>query len=68
MTARQKQTRRRIIEIIRGNPQISYDRLAGHLETDRRVVIRHIYALECSGHIRVERGRGKVPNRYHLIS
>lgn len=58
----------RIIELLRAHPtgRISYDYIAAESDLDRRTVISIMCNLRHRGRVRVQPGRGSLPNCYQL--
>lgn len=57
----------RIIDELRRRPQQSYDDIAAAVGADRTSVITGVRVLMYKRIVvRLERGRGSVPNRYHI--
>ena len=57
-------TQRLVLDVLRSNPQISYDGLAEQAEIDRRTAMQAIRRLVRFYRVVMVSGRGRVPNRY----
>lgn len=61
---RLKHTQRIVLDVLRANPQISYDGLAEQAEIDRRTAIQAVRQLTRAYRIVKLIGQGRLPNRY----
>lgn len=57
----------RVLQLLKAQPNISFDVLSGTLDIDRKSARIAVVRLESLGLIRCERGRGPVPNHYEYL-
>jgi biotin operon repressor len=58
----------RLLTLLKERQQISLEEISALLDVDRSTVVKTVYQLRHRGHLVVEPGRGRRPNRYKIVA